>query len=197
MTLRERADAFERAYPTCEAAWPRLVREQGRDVIYATWVCGNDYRNRSRYYGAYPPRFLDRVMAFFPDAAGRVLHAFSGSLPPGPYVRLDLNTALQPDVVGNVYDAQTLFGADRFWLTVADPPYTAADATRYGTPMIDRRRTVAALATVTQPEGFLAWLDTTWPMHSKRDWLTVGRILVQRSTNHRVRLLSLFQRSAA
>jgi hypothetical protein len=40
------------------------------------------------------------------------------------------------------------------------------------------------------------WLDQVWPMHRKDEWRTVGRILLQRSTNHRVRLVSIFERAA-
>lgn len=201
MTLADRADAYIAAFPKREASWPRVVREQGRDVIYATWVVGADYRTKSRFYGAYPPGYLERLMAFFPDLATpkfglrrQVLHAFSGSLPLGNYVRLDINPANHPDVVGSVYHAASLL-RHPFRLVVADPPYSAADAEKYGTAPVDKRRAVAALADVTEPGGILAWLDTCWPLHTKRQWLTVGRILVQRSTNHRVRLLTLFERA--
>jgi hypothetical protein len=215
MTLAERIAAFERAFPKWPASWPVmtmeqfrgkdvvegtswLVQEQARDVLYAIWLIGNDYRNQTHYYGSYPPKFLERVMALFPDALPRdTLHVFSGSLPKGPYVRLDINPALQPDVVGSVYDAATLFPrVPGFRLVVADPPYSQEDAMHYNTQMIDRRRTTAALAAITAPGGHLVWLDTVWPMHNKTQWLTVGRILVQRSTNHRARVVSIFERVA-
>lgn len=201
MTLGWRVDQFKAAYPKVPASWPWLTREQGRDVLYAVWVIGNNYRNKTQFYGSYPPSFLPRVLALFPDAGGNVLHAFSGALPAGDYSRLDLvDHDGVPDLrfhQGTVYDAGVIFiGRDPFRLIVADPPYSKVDATKYGTPMIDRRRALAALADVTQPGGHLAWLDTVWPMHSKRQWVTVGRILVQRSTNHRVRLLSIFERVA-
>jgi hypothetical protein len=202
LTLAERRDAFAQIYAKWPASWPWLVREQGRDVLYGVWVIGNDYRNKTRYYGAYPAGFLERVMALFPDVraprplADGVLHVFSGSLPRGPYTRLDVNPALQPDFVGSVYDAGAILEGYHWPLVMADPPYSKADAVKYATPMIDRRRALAALADVTIAGGHLAWLDTVWPMHSKRQWLTVGRILIQRSTNHRARVLSLFERVA-
>lgn len=201
LTLAARCDAFTRAYAKWPASWPWLVREQDRDVLYAVWVIGNDYRNRSALYGAYPAGYLQRVAALFPDAGDDILHAFSGSLPPGPYSRLDLIDRVGvPDCrlhIGNIYDAPTIF-ADRapFGLVIADPPYSTEDAVHYGTPMVDRRRVMSALAGVTRPGGYLAWLDTVWPMHKKTQWLTVGRILIQRSTNHRVRALSIFERVA-
>lgn len=54
MTLQQRADAFAAAFPKYPAAWPRLVEEGGKPVMYATWVLGADYRTRSTFYGAYP-----------------------------------------------------------------------------------------------------------------------------------------------
>jgi hypothetical protein len=205
MTLEERADAFARTYPRWSAAWPRVVSEDGRHVLYATWLLGNDYRNKTKYYGAYPPGFVDRVLALFPDVpAARVqgtvlttLHAFSGSLPAGRYVRMDVNGALDPDVAGSVYEAASLMSGSLFELILADPPYSALDAKQYGTPGLDRRRALAGLAGVAAPGGHLVWLDTCWPMHSKRQWLTVGRIAIVRSTNHRVRMVTIFQRVAA
>lgn len=193
--VHDRREAFMRAYAKWPASWPWPVREQGRDVLYGVWVLGNDYRNRTRYYGAYPPGYLERVEALFGDVALEdTLHVFSGSLPAGRYTRCD---SVQPaELRCSVYDLPGAT-AQRFRLVIADPPYSAADAERYGAPMVDRRRVLEALAGVTVSGGHLAWLDTTWPMHRKAQWQTVGRILIQRSTNHRVRLLSLFERTAA
>lgn len=192
--MLDRRESFIRAFPNWPAAWPWPTREQDRTVLYAVWMLGNDYRNRTRYYGTYPPGYLDRVQALFSDIAFEdTLHVFSGSLPKGLYARCDIGQDVE--LRCSVYD---LPGATRqqFRLVIADPPYSAADAVKYSTPMIDRRRAVEAIAAVTAPGGHLAWLDTAWPMHSKRQWLTVGRICIQRSTNHRVRLLSVFERTA-
>ncbi len=202
MTMNHRAEAFAAAFPRRKASWPHVAREQGRDVLYATWVIGADYRNKTRFYGAYPAGYLERLAALFPDVQpiddGKLttLHAFSGSLPPGPYVRLDLNPDREPDAVGNVYDGRAALPACRFPLIIADPPYSAEDAARYDTPTVDRRRALAGLADVAEPGGHLVWLDTVWPMHSKAQWLTVGRITIVRSTNHRVRMATIFERVA-
>lgn len=190
-TLAERAFYYQMAFHKYPASWLRVVSEQGGDVLYGTWMIGNDYRNRSRYYGAYPPGFLDRVQALFPDWT-EVLHAFSGSLPQGPYDRCDL---VQPaEYQCDVRELPTLAGNRRWQYVVADPPYTAEDAEKYQTPMVNRGQATRALAQVTRPGGFLIWLDTVWPMHAKEEWRTAGRITLIRSTNHRVRLISLFER---
>jgi hypothetical protein len=111
MTLRERLDAFKATYAKWPASWPWLVQEQGHDVLYGVWVIGNDYRNRTRYYGAYPAGYLERVMALFPDVAqdvqddrnhSHLLHVFSGSLPKGRYERCDL--VQEAELRCSVYD---------------------------------------------------------------------------------------------
>lgn len=200
MTLEQRAAAYAATFPKHPAAWPRLVEEGGKPVLYATWVIGADYRNKSRFYGAYPAGYLPRVMALFPDLQrperpGDVLHIFAGSLAPSPdYVRVDL---VQPaEIAASVYDLPTVL-TFRPRLVIADPPYSAADAVHYGTPMVNRGKATRALAQVVDPGGFLVWLDTVWPMHRKAEWRTVGRILLQRSTNHRARIVSIFERVTA
>lgn len=192
--MHERRDAYAKAFPRWPASWPWVVREQDRDVLLAVWVIGNDYRNKTRFYGAYPRGYLERVAALFPDMTRpeAVLHVFSGSLPPGNYVRCD--SVQDAELRCSVYEIARAT-AGTFELIMADPPYTKEDASRYSTPMVDRRRAMAALAEVARPGAFLVWLDTVWPMHRKAEWLTVGRILVQRSTNHRVRVASIFMRT--
>lgn len=198
LTLDERVEHFKAAFPDCSASWPWLVQEGGRPVFYARWLSGQDYRNKTSYYGAFPGGFLKKLMALFPDIdAQHVLHAFSGSLPKGEYTRIDCNPSVAPDIVGNVYDAAALVGPRRFRLAIADPPYTPADAKHYGTSGVNRRLATRALADVVVPRGFLAWLDCCWPMHVKEQWRTVGRITVLRSTNHRLRELTIFERVGA
>lgn len=46
MSLADRVASFAARFARWPASWPHLVREQGRDVLYATWVLGNDYRVR-------------------------------------------------------------------------------------------------------------------------------------------------------
>lgn len=196
MTLQQRADAYARAFPYWIASWPRVVREQHREVLYAIWLIGNNYRNKTIFYGAYPPRFVERVLALFPDIRypDEILHVFSGSLPKGNYSRCD--SRQEAEFRCSVYDLP-IVSAGTWRLIISDPPYSAADAAHYETAPVDRRRSMAALAEVTSIGGHLCWLDTCWPMHSKKQWVTVGRIMVQRSTNHRVRALTIFERVAA
>lgn len=201
MTLAARIAAFQATYAKWPASWPHLVKEGGRDVLYATWLIGNHYRNATRYYGAYPPGYLKRIAALFPDVEpDATLHVFAGSLPEGVW-RMDVSLEHDPTIPGSVYDARTLIDRyvrkhHRFRLLVADPPYSSADAVHYKTTMISRGRALAALATVTKAGGHLVWLDVCWPMHRKAEWVTVGRIAIVRSTNHRVRMATIFERAA-
>lgn len=198
LTMRDRVAAYNagpgQKWPASQLLY--AVEEQGREVAYGVWVIGAFFRNDAALYGAHPRSYLERVLALFPDVGESLLHACSGSLPPGPYVRLDLNPARAADIVGNVYDAPELLSGRRFRLITCDPPYSDADAVKYGTAMIDRQRAIAALAHVVEPGGHLVWLDQVWPVHNKTQFVTVGRIALIRSTNHRVRLISIFERVA-
>lgn len=155
LALQDRASAYLRAFPQCaDAVW---VAGGGR-WLYGVWQIGQDYRNASRYYGAYPHGFLRRVEALFPDLPRTwprpVLHAFSGSVPQGNYWRVDVNPTTGAEYVGSVYDIAKLTRR-RFNLVIADPPYTPEDAKKYGTPSVNRSKAMEGLAKVTKPGGHL------------------------------------------
>lgn len=185
MTLAERAAGYTRAFPT----FPPL-RTDSR-WLDGVWVLGNNYKG-SGFYGSYPPGYLRRVQSLFPDVPARdTLHLFSGSLREG--LRVDLNHANVPSVAA---DATALpFRDGAFRLVYADPPYSTADAVRYGTPMVDRRKVLREAARVTAPSGYLVWLDTVLPMFRKDLWHWWGVIGIVRSTNHRVRAVFFFERA--
>lgn len=204
VTLHERAESYANAFPKYPASHLRVVREKKQDVLYGTWLIGQDYRNKTTYYGAYPPSYLERIQSLFPDIwlhgstwrTAHILHAFSGSLPDGYYMRCDSNQDAEINCRVEDIAAHPLT-RNLFELVMADPPYSEDDATKYGTPMVNRGKCLRALAEVTRPNGHLVWLDTVWPMFSKTQWRTVGRIALVRSTNHRVRLISIFERVIA
>jgi hypothetical protein len=194
--LQQRCDFYAQAFP-----WPPPRTDQDQSAwldgdrwISGVWVLGNDYRG-SGYYGAYPPNFVKRVMALFPDAQ-KVLHLFSGSLPPGPYTRFDIQGS-NADIIGDAHELSKYFGTGSFDLILADPPYTGEDANHYGTPMIRRNKVLAECATILQPEGFLVWLDQVLPMFHKRTLHLCGAIGIVRSTNHRFRVASIFKKLGA
>ena len=161
--------------------------------LYGIWMIGNDYRNKTSFYGAYPARYLDRVMSIFPDAS-RILHLFSGSLPKGNYVRFDL--VQEADIQGDAHKLSNYFPPNRFDLILADPPYSEQDANRYGTPMINRNIVVKECYKILSPSGYLVWLDCVLPMYSKSQYSLIGTIGLIRSTNHRFRVVSIFKKEA-
>ena len=188
-----RAELYNAAFPE----WPDSHFHGTGSRRYAVWMLGNDYRNRSRLYGAYPPNYLRRVMSMFPDVdPKRTLHLFSGSVKVGRSgaVTFDIARKLRPKVVGDAHALSMYFGPARFDLILADPPYSQDDADRYGTPMVNRPKVLHECYTVLRDGGHLVWLDTVWPMFTKREFSLVAAINVVRSTNHRVRDAFIFQR---
>ena len=152
-------------------------------------ILGNNYKG-SGYYGAYPPGYLKRIMALFPDMAPKeTLHLFSGSLKGG--LRVDRNIQNGPTVVA---DATALPFKPYFRLVVADPPYGSSHARKYGFPMVNRRLVLSSVASITMPGGHLVWLDVMPPMFKKLDWHWWGALAIVRSTNHQVRLVTILER---
>jgi hypothetical protein len=170
--------------------------DDGR-IITATWFTGNDYRNRSRLYGAYPPQFLKRVMALFGDIGPEMtLHLFSGSVVPRPgEVTFDASYEFHPTYIG---DAERLTSClprrRRFDLILADPPYSKQDAAVYNQKMPNLAKVVSECGKALTGGGYLGWLSTTWPMFSKEKLSLVGHVAIIRSTMHRTRSWFVFRR---
>lgn len=174
----------------------------------------------SPFYGSYPHGYLERVHSMFPDAK-HILHVFSGGLTqemaiaaawpetakrianrqdPGhdwackTMELVDLGgEGRHPTWEGNVETLPTEW-SERFDLVLADPPYSKEDAAIYGPRMYNRRKVMTELHRVTAEGGNLVWVDTTWPQHRKDMWKTWGTVGLVRSTNHRMRLVTFFER---
>lgn len=173
----------------------------GRTVFSGKWMCGNDYRNKTTYHGAYPASLLERYETMLPTrgrARGeRVLHIFSGSLPCSKdYIRLD--AVQEAELRGNAESLATLAGERAFDIIFADPPYSLPDAIVYkNAALVDRSRVLAACAHVLAPGGWLVWLDcVTWSQIVVPPTLRIaGLVTLIRSTNHRFRLITFFHKS--
>lgn len=191
-SLEKRADFYNSIY--CQK-WPdsKLHVETGNWMV-GTWFIGNDYRNRTKLYGAYPPGYIDRVVHLFPDAKN-ILHLFAGSVEPGDYIRFDINKKMKPDIVGNAEELSGHFDKNSFDLIYADPPYSKEDAKKYGTKMPNRKKVIHECYKIAKPGCWLVWLDTVRPMYRKIEWQFLGTITIVRSTNHRVRAAFLFKKA--
>lgn len=186
MELAERVDKYNETFPD----YPRMWFDKG--WILGVWNIGNNYKG-SGYHGSYPPSYLKRIMALFPDM-DNVLHLFSGSLGPGLGVRVDINPSVNPDIVGDAEQLSELVAPNSFDLILADPPYTESDALKYGNPMVNRNKVVDECWKVLKPGGFLCWMDMVLPMYSKEKFERLGEICISRSTNHRVRAVFIFRK---
>lgn len=191
MTLADRIASYERL-----TGFPGCLFLGGDGRIVGTWIMGNDYRVKSTYYGGYPAGYLRRVKAMFPDKRN-VLHLFSGKVDtetfPGKTV--DLNASLNPDYVD---DAQSLLNVplEQFDLCLADPPYSVEDCDHYQTTMVKRNKVMGALRRL--PVGaHVVWLDQVLPMFRKDAFKIVAVIGMVKSTNHRFRVITVFERVAA
>lgn len=190
LTLEKRAQNYSAVFPK----WPRVMVDRG--WLYGMWIIGNNFRSRQGYYGEYPPTYLKRIRALFPDAQ-RVLHLFSGKVEKGLWpeeVTFDIREDLKPDVIGDAHRLAEYFPSESFDLILADPPYTAEDAEHYGTPMIKRNTVLQQCISVLRQGGFLVWLDQVLPMFRKKELKLAGTIGLVRSTNHRFRVVCIFQK---
>lgn len=185
LTIDDRASLYATNFPL----YPGLIADKG--WLLGTWILGNAYgRADQTLYGAYPSNFLKRVRAMFPDAI-HVLHLFSGHLKPGPFeVCVDLKIERRPTVVAAAKALPFLPGV--FDLVLADPPYSAKDALKYGTPPLHRGNVMRGLRDCVKTGGHVCWLDTVRPMYRKGQWKQIGAIGVSVSTNTRTRMLSIF-----
>jgi hypothetical protein len=170
--------------------FPNSLFIAGDGRVVGTWIMGNDYRVKSRYYGGYPATYLRRMGALFPDKR-RVLHLFSGhvdlTLMPGDTV--DINPDLNPTYVD---DAQRLADVplENYDLVMADPPYSEDDAERYGTTMVKRNTVLKALHRL-RAGTHVVWLDQVLPMYRKDVFAVDAVIGMVKSTNHRFRVATV------
>ena len=158
----------------------------------ATWFLGNYYRNATNYYGAYPPMYWKRIQTFI-RANEKIVHLFSGSLCAGDYVRVDMDSTMNPDVCCKTEEVENHIEHNSVDIVFADPPYTTADSKiGYKGNFPNKKKTISSVHKILKPAGLLFWLDTCLPMFRKTEYDLVGVITVIVSTNHRVRLVSIF-----
>jgi hypothetical protein len=162
---------------------------------HGMWFLGNSWAVKSGYYGGYPQGYLKRLRALFPDKR-RVLHLFSGKVDivQFPGETLDIRADMNPTYLCDAHAIPASVPIGDYDLILADPPYSAEDSNRYGTPEVNRDKVVAALAPRMQPGAHLAWLDQAQPMYRKDLLRPEAAIGIVRSTMHRYRCLLIWRR---
>jgi len=189
MELEDRANNYAKVFPHRP---PPFIGSDGR--ICGVWIAGVRVKRKDDYYGGYPQDYLPRISALFPDKKGReILHLFSGTIEKGDYIRVDIDSKVKPDIIG---DAEKLseFCPKGISLIIADPPYSEEDAQHYGRPLVSRNKVVKECAKVLPKGGFLVWLDQVVPVYKSSGFTLVGLIGFVLSPNHRVRMVFIFER---
>jgi len=188
MKLDERIDNYVKL-----TKYPRslFLSEDGR--IVGTWIMGNAYGVKSGYYGGYPAGYLKRIKAMFPEKKN-ALHVFSGRVDQSawPGDTVDLNPDMEPTFID---DAQSLecVPLEDYDIILADPPYSVEDSEHYQPTMVKRNKVMRALSGV-KTGTHVVWLDQVLPMYRKDTWRIIGVIGMVKSTNHRFRIITIFER---
>ncbi|MEW6710323.1 MAG: hypothetical protein AB1403_10915 [Candidatus Riflebacteria bacterium] len=185
-TLEERCRLYAEKFPTFPKPYVFNNRIEGH------WIMGNNYTT-SGYYGAYPHGYLARVLSMFPDKS-KIIHVCSGSLPPGPYTRVDIRPEVNPDIVCNVEELSKHVPNDYFDLALVDVPYSKEDAEHYGQPLLKRQKVLSEIHKILVSGGWAVWLDQVQPNYSKVNWNQALSIGIVKSTNHRVRAVFGFEK---
>lgn len=169
---------------------PMTVEDKG--WVYGVWYCGTSW-DRVRLHGQYPPTFLKRARALFPQAE-RVLHAPSGTVSEGG-ITVDrvVDDVRRPMVQA---DCSALpFKDGSFDLVLADPPYTAEDSEKYGCAKWPQQKAIAEFHRVLRPGGHLGYLHTHYPMYRRKDWSLKALIAVVTGFQRATRMFSVFERA--
>ena len=176
-----------------ETRYPESIYESGDGRLVGTWIMGNAYGVKSGYYGGYPDGYLKRIKALFPEKE-KALHVFSGKVDQGvwPGDTVDLNEDNLPTFVD---DAQSLekVPLENYDIILADPPYSVEDAEHYKPTMVKRNKVMNALARC-KKGTHVVWLDQVLPMYRKADWKIIAVIGMVKSTNHRFRVITIFEK---
>lgn len=184
-------------YNNCRGVFSPLIEHNGR--ICGMWLVGNNYRNSTGYFGAYPPSYLKRMAWLFPEEnkSGRILHLFSGMIYTDEKERIstfDIKEDTPATHHGNAENVDLFFHEGEFDLILSDPPYDN-NHVKYGTEKVNKKKTIKACSRILKPGGHLVWLDTIMPIWSKKDrWRLVGTIGFLQSTNHKVRIATILRK---
>ena len=167
-------------------AYPMTVNDKG--WIYGVWYCGTSWQ-KIALYGQYPPGFLKRALALFPDAE-RILHCPSGTVT-GPGVTVDLisDAVRHPQIIASA-DALP-FLDNSFDLILSDPPYSAEDSKKYGCSPFPLGGFVKEAHRILRSGGHLGMLHVYYPAYSRKEWKLEALIMVITGFLRRARVFSI------
>ncbi len=189
MTLQERIDNYVK-----ETKYPRSIFVGEDERLVGTWVMGQNYTVKSEYYGGYPHGYLKRIKAMFPEKK-EILHLCSGKVDLGIITgdTVDINPAMNATFTCN---AETCEGVDlsKYDLVLGDTPYSEEDCEHYGTPMVSRNKIMKTLGARLSKGCHVVFLDQVLPMYRSVDFKSVGYIGMVKSTNHRFRVITIFEK---
>lgn len=177
--------AVNKAFPK----YPVTIEDKG--WVYGVWYCGTAWE-RVKLHGQYPPTFLKRALALFPDAKN-ILHCPSGTVI-GPGVTVDLKTdnVRKPQIVASA-DALP-FPDSSFDLYLSDPPYTNEDSAKYGCAPYPLGKAMKEAHRVLRPGGYFGILHTYYPSYRRKVWALRGLIAVVTGFQRATRMFSIFER---
>ena len=171
--------------------YPMTVEDKG--WVYGVWYCGTSW-NRVRLHGQYPPTFLKRALALFPNAAD-ILHCPCGTVT-GPGVTVDLmqDAVRNPQIVASADNLP--FDNESFDLYLSDPPYTKADSTKYGCPPYPLSKAMKEAHRILRVGGHFGILHTYYPSYRRKMWKLGGLIAVITGFQRATRIFSIFEKLA-
>ena len=178
-------DSVNSAFPK----YPRTIEDKG--WVYGVWYCGTSW-TRVSLHGQYPPTFLKRALALFPDAHN-ILHAPSGTID-GPGITIDrVRDGIRvPSVIGDCVSLP--FGNESFDLILSDPPYSAADSKIYGCPPFPTGKFVRECHRTLKIGGYMGMLHTSYPSYRRSMFHLVALIAVVTGFCRVTRIFSVLQK---
>jgi SAM-dependent methyltransferase len=181
------AAAVNEAFPK----YPVTVEDKG--WTYGVWYCGTSWV-KVGLHGQYPPTFLRRALALFPDAKD-ILHCPSGTVT-GPGVTVDLvrDKARKPQIVASA--DKLPFRSRSFDLILSDPPYTKEDSVKYGCPPFPLQGFMREAYRLLRVGGYLGMLHLYYPSYRRIEWNLLGLIAVVTGFMRKTRMFSILQKKS-
>lgn len=172
------------------AAFPKYpITVDDKGWIYGVWYCGASW-DKVRLHGQYPPTFLKRAKALFPNAQ-KILHCPSGTVAEDFTVDRIQDDVRKPQVIA---DASALPYRDScFDVVLSDPPYTPKDSEKYGCKPWPEQKAMAEARRILKPGGYLGVLHTYYPSYRRANWRLAALIAVVTGFKRATRMFSIFE----